>query len=239
MASPKPKLVAKPLRVALYARFSSDVQKDRSIDRQFADLEKAAERLGFKLDKRHYYSDRAQSGSSLFDRPGLTRELIGASEKNEFDVVLVEATDRLSRSRADLFWLADRFNFNNIKIFTPNGEVSDLQLTFDGHQNADFIAKLAYRVKSGHDEIARHGLIPGRAAYGYDCVDVRRAKTLASRLSIKFKPKLWSGFLRNMPAGNHHARLPPILCMTKSRRLPARCIGIFKALSAALEKSAA
>jgi site-specific DNA recombinase len=165
-----PRLVTAPLKAALYARFSSDIQKDLSIDRQFADLEKVVVRLNLKLDKRHYYSDRSQSGSSLFERPGLTRELLDAAKNNRFDVVLVEATDRLSRKRADLFWLADEFKFANVRIFTPAGEVSDLQLTFDGHQNEDFIAKLAYRVKSGHDAVARAGLIPGGAAYGYDCV---------------------------------------------------------------------
>jgi site-specific DNA recombinase len=157
-------------RTALYARYSTDIQKDLSIDRQFADLEKAAARLGLELDKRHYYSDRAQSGSSLFERPGLTRDLMGAAKRKQFDVVLVEATDRLSRRRADLFLLADEFKFASVKIFLPTGEVSDLQLTFDGHQNEDFIAKLARRVRSGHDAIARDGLIPHAAAYGYECV---------------------------------------------------------------------
>ncbi len=160
---------AKTLTAALYARYSTDIQKDLSIDRQFADLEKAAQRLGLKLDKRHYYFDRAQSGSSLFERPGLTRELLGAAKKKQFDVVLVELTDRLSRRRADLFWLADELKFDEIRIYTPAGEVSSLQLTFDGHSNEDFVAKLAYRVKSGHDVVARAGLIPGGAAYGYDC----------------------------------------------------------------------
>jgi site-specific DNA recombinase len=158
------------LRAALYARFSSDIQKDRSIDRQFADLEKAAQRLGLKLDKRHYFSDRAQSGASLIDRPGLTRELLGASERREFDVVLVEATDRLSRNQSDLHWLSDHFKFNDNRIFTPSGEVTALQMTFEGHQNADFLEKLSYRIKSGHDEVVREGLIPNGPAYGYDCV---------------------------------------------------------------------
>ena len=169
MAHPKLKL-ATQLRAALYARFSNDVQNERSIDRQFADLEKAAQRLGFKLDKRHYYCDRAQSGTSLFERPGLTRELLGAAAKNEFDVVLVEQTDRLSREQADTHWLAARFKFYNTKIFTPAGEVSALQLTFEGYQNADFITKLAGRVKSGHNEIARAGKIAGKKPYGYDGV---------------------------------------------------------------------
>jgi site-specific DNA recombinase len=161
---------AKTLTAALYARFSSDLQKDRSIDDQFRDLEKAAQRFDFKLDKRFYFSDRAQSATSLFDRPGLTRELLGASAKRQFDVVLVEATDRLSRSQADLFWLADRFRFDNVKIFTPAGEVSEMRLTFDSHSNADMVKKLAIRVKRGHDGIAREGKIAGALSYGYDAV---------------------------------------------------------------------
>jgi site-specific DNA recombinase len=160
----------KTLTAAIYARFSSDLQKDRSIDDQFRDLEKVAQRFGFRLDKQLYFSDRAQSGTSLFDRPGLTRQLLGASAKHEFDVVLVEATDRLSRSQADLFWLADRFKFDGVKIFTPAGEVSEMQLTFDSHSNADMVKKLAIRVKRGHDGIAREGKIAGALSYGYDAV---------------------------------------------------------------------
>jgi DNA invertase Pin-like site-specific DNA recombinase len=161
---------AKMLTAALYARFSSDLQKDRSIDDQFRDLERAAKRFGFMLDKKLYFSDRAQTATSLFDRPGLTRELLGASAKHAFDVVLVEATDRLSRSQADLFWLSDRFKFDNVKIFTPSGEVSEMQLTFDSHSNADMVKKLAIRVKRGHDGIAREGKVAGSLSYGYDAV---------------------------------------------------------------------
>ena len=192
MASPK---LVTATRAALYARFSSDVQKDRSIADQFSDLEKAARRFGFTLDKRHYYSDRAQSGSSLFDRPGLTRNLIGDSAKHEFDIVLVEATDRLSRSQSDLFWLSDRFKFDNVKLFTPNGEVTDMQLTFDGHSNADMIRKLAVRVKRGHDGIAREGLIPGRCAYGYDLVEHKPGVKVINRDQAKIVVRVFEEYV--------------------------------------------
>jgi site-specific DNA recombinase len=158
------------LRAALYARYSSDLQKDTSVEDQFALLEKVAKRLDLQLDKRHYFADRAQSGTTLFDRPGLTRDLLGAAQRKEFDCVLVEATDRLSRDQADLFWLAKNFNFHGIKIFNQSGEVSDLQLTFDGHANADYIKKLAMRVKRGHDSAAAKGRIVTAPAYGYDVV---------------------------------------------------------------------
>lgn len=168
----KLKLVAAEptLRTAIYARYSSDIQNDRSVERQNADLEKVASRHNLKLDKRLYFEDRAQSATSLFDRPGLTRHLLGAAEKGLLDVVLVEHSDRLSREPADLFWLARQFKFYNIRIFTPAGEVSDLQLTFESYQNAADIEKIRFRVRSGHNDKARNGLIMNSPPYGYENV---------------------------------------------------------------------
>lgn len=185
---------SKMIRAALYARFSSDLQKDTSIDRQFADLERAAKRLVLKLDKQHYYADRAQSATSLFDRPGLTRELLNAAKAKKFDIVLVEATDRLSRNRADLFWLVEQFKFYGVKIYTPSGEVTDLQLTFDGHKNAEFVSQLAGRVRSGHDEMARQGLIPGKAAYGYDCVDRSAGEKIINKEKAKIVVRIFTEY---------------------------------------------
>jgi site-specific DNA recombinase len=171
--TPKLKVVARDepiLRTAIYCRYSTDVQNDRSIERQIADLEKAAPRLNLKLDKRFYFEDRAQSATTLFDRPGLTRNLLDAAEKKLFDAVLVEHTDRLARKQADQFWLAEQFKRLDIKIFTPSGEVDPLRLTFESYQNEQFSIMLSKRVKSGHDDAVRDGRIPHGLGYGYDDV---------------------------------------------------------------------
>lgn len=158
------------LKGALYCRFSSDVQNDRSIERQTADLEKAASRLSIKLDKRLYFEDRATSATTLFDRPGLTRGLLGAAERKLFDVVLVEHTDRLARKQADQFWLAEQFKALGVRIFTPSGEVDPLRLTFESYQNEQFSIMLSNRVRSGHNDAAREKRIPHGLGYGYDNV---------------------------------------------------------------------
>lgn len=181
------------LKAAIYCRYSDDVQNDRSIERQVADLEKAAVRLNVQLDKRLYFEDRGQTATTLFDRPGLTRRLLGAAEQGLFDVVLVEHTDRLARNRADTFWLAEQLKFlrgpqnEPIKIFTPAGEVSDIQLTFESYQNAADSAKTSFRVRSGHDDAAREGGIPGPAPYGYSDVfgkPGRKAKNEAEAIIV-------------------------------------------------------
>lgn len=156
------------LRTAVYARYSDDVQNDRSIERQFADLEKAAPRLNLKLDKRLYFEDRGQSATTLFDRPGLTRRLLSAVEQGLVDVVFVEHTDRLARKGRDSYWLFDQFKFYNVKVYTPKGEVSDIQLAFESYQNQADSEKTSFRVHSGHNDRAREGFIPGPAAYGYE-----------------------------------------------------------------------
>lgn len=158
------------LRGAIYARYSSDVQNDRSIERQNADLEKAAPRLNIGLNKQLYFEDRGQSATTLFDRPGLTRGLLGAVEQGLVDVVLVEHTDRLARKGADSYWLFEQFKFYNVKVYTLKGEVTDIQLAFESYQNQADSEKTSFRVHSGHNDAAREGHITGPCAYGY--VDV-------------------------------------------------------------------
>ena len=59
-------------------------------------------------------------------------------------------TDRLSRNAADLPWIYQHLQFNGVKIYTPsNGEVSDMQIAFDGVSNPGFVKKLAERVRRG------------------------------------------------------------------------------------------
>jgi site-specific DNA recombinase len=170
MTAPKLKVVtrdAPTIRAALYCRYSDEDQTP-SIERQTADLEKVAPRLDLILNKRLYFSDAAQSATTLFDRPGLTRDLLDAAEKKLFDVVLVEHTDRLARKQADMFWLAEQFKRLGIKIFTPSGEVDPLRLTFESYQNEQFSIMLSRRVKSGQDNAIRDNRIPHGLGYGYD-----------------------------------------------------------------------
>jgi hypothetical protein len=55
-------------------------------------------------------------------------------------------------------------------ITTIAGEVTEMQIAFDGISNPDYVKKLAKRVKRGHDGVAREGRSPGALAHGYDAV---------------------------------------------------------------------
>jgi site-specific DNA recombinase len=62
-----------PIRVALYARYSTDLQRDASIADQLRLCRSHAERQGWAVVDS--YSDRAISGASML-RPGLQELLI-------------------------------------------------------------------------------------------------------------------------------------------------------------------
>src|SRR5258708_2650984 len=112
-------------RAVIYARFSSDLQKDASIDDQVALCETIAKRHGFKVVK--IYSDRAKSGASMFERDGLLALMSDAKNRN-FDAVISESLSRLSRDAEDTPAIYKRLRFNNIQIFDLNGEVTDIHI---------------------------------------------------------------------------------------------------------------
>jgi len=61
------------------------------------------------------YEDRARSGGSVMGRAGLLRLLDQAREQS-FDVVVVEALDRLSRDMEDLAGIHKRLSFLGIAL---------------------------------------------------------------------------------------------------------------------------
>src|SRR5262245_22158931 len=103
------------MRVAIYARYSSELQDARSIDDQIALARLRAGREGWKVVA--VFADRAISGASIANRPAL-RELMQAAEARQFDVVLTESLDRLSRDIADSAALHRQLAFWDIKIIT-------------------------------------------------------------------------------------------------------------------------
>jgi len=83
-----------PLRAAIYARVSSDEQREgQTIDSQIAELEHFLEAEGWL--RAGLYKDDGWSGA-LLNRPELDRLRDDAS-KNAFDVVVINDVDRLAR----------------------------------------------------------------------------------------------------------------------------------------------
>jgi hypothetical protein len=116
--------------VALYGRFSTEHQNAKSAADQLADCRAYAGRQGYTVVGE--YEDAAKSSASLHNRPGL-RELRAAVKGGQISAVIVEATNRLSRSQADIGQLFREFEFYGTELETPTGgKVDKVRAGLDG-----------------------------------------------------------------------------------------------------------
>lgn len=78
------------MRAVIYARYSSDNQREASIDDQLEICRRYIHRQGWKLV--HSYQDRALSGAS--DQRPVYQQLLADVEAGQFDFVVSESLDR-------------------------------------------------------------------------------------------------------------------------------------------------
>jgi site-specific DNA recombinase len=152
-------------RAAIYARFSTELQRDQSIEDQVALCRAAAHRDGFSIVAA--YEDRARSGASMFGRPGLA-QLLRAAEGREFDVLFVEALDRLSRDMADLAGIHRQLTFLSIEIRAVHDGVADtVTVGLRGLVGQLFREDGVKKIRRGMAGVIREGRYAGGRSYGY------------------------------------------------------------------------
>jgi site-specific DNA recombinase len=153
------------MRVAIYARYSTDLQSASSIEDQVRLCRERVEKEnGVIVD---IFSDYAISGSSLRNRPGMQALLEGA-KSGKFDCVIAEALDRLSRDQEDIAAIYKRLQHSDIRFLTlAEGEISELHVGLKGTMNALFLKDLALKIRRGQRGRVEAGRIPGGSSYGY------------------------------------------------------------------------
>ena len=80
------------MKVAIYARYSTNLQDKTSIDGQIVNCDAIAEAEGWQVV--NHYSDEAISGTDD-NRPGYL-DLLADSEAEKFDGIIVDETSRLT-----------------------------------------------------------------------------------------------------------------------------------------------
>ncbi|ASV84823.1 recombinase zinc beta ribbon domain protein [Ochrobactrum quorumnocens] len=155
------------MKVAVYARYSSDNQRDASIADQLRICRLHAEKQGWHIVQE--YTDHAVSGASLL-RPGI-QALISDANRGRFDIILAEAMDRLSRYQEDIAGIFKRMTYSDVKIVTlSEGEITHLHVGLKGTMNALFLKDLADKTRRGQRGRVEAGKSGGGNCYGYDVV---------------------------------------------------------------------
>jgi DNA invertase Pin-like site-specific DNA recombinase len=154
-------------KVALYARYSSDNQRDASIADQLRVCRAYAERQGWTICEE--YTDHAVSGATLL-RAGF-QALMRDALNRRFDVVLAESLDRFSRDQEDTAGLFKRLTFAGVNIVTiAEGDITHLHIGFKGTMNALFLKDLAVKTHRGLRGRIEDGKSAGGPCYGYRVV---------------------------------------------------------------------
>jgi site-specific DNA recombinase len=155
------------VKVAIYARYSSDNQRDTSIADQMRVCRAFAERQGWSIAQE--YSDHAVSGATLL-RSGF-QALMRDALNRRFDVVLAESLDRFSRDQEDTAGLFKRLTFAGVNIVTlAEGDITHLHIGFEGTMNALFLKDLADKTPRGLRGRVEGGKSAGGLCYGYRVV---------------------------------------------------------------------
>lgn len=155
------------MRAALYARFSTDLQREQSIEDQFRVAERIAVRHGFTVTARH--ADKAISGGTA-QRPGYQRMLAGARAR-EFEVIVAEDTSRLWRNLAEqsprLAELADLGIAVVTQDLDTRHESAEIMGAVGGAMAAAYRKEIGRRVRRGLEGLARNGKHAGGRSFGY------------------------------------------------------------------------
>jgi DNA invertase Pin-like site-specific DNA recombinase len=155
------------MKVAIYARYSSENQRDASIADQFRVCREFAERQGWHIAAE--YSDHAVSGATIM-RPGFQAMMREALQK-KVDIVMAEALDRFSRDQEDTAGLFKRLTFAGVNIVTlAEGDITHLHIGLKGTMNALFLKELAEKTRRGLRGRIELGKAGGGVSFGYRIV---------------------------------------------------------------------
>ena len=163
--------------VGIYARYSTDMQREASIE----DQARVCERLIKDRDWQTYrvYSDQGISGSTHL-RPGY-QNLLEDARNGRFEIVVAESLDRISRDQEHIAGFHKIMQFLGIRVFTVSeGLISELHIGLKGTMSALFLKDLADKTRRGLEGRVRQGRSGGGKSYGYRVVkgDERGAREI-------------------------------------------------------------
>lgn len=160
-----------------YARFSSDNQREESIEAQFYEIKKYAKEEGILIQK--YFADEGISGRTT-NRPQFLEMLEEVYKGKKIDYIIVHKVDRFSRDKYQSAIIKERLSRRGVKVLyaaqklsdTPEGDL--MESILEGF--AQYYSKnLSAETRKGQYTNARKGLFNGgRPPLGYYIDDDQR-----------------------------------------------------------------
>ena len=166
------------MKAVIYARFSSDRQREESIEGQLRECREYAKKNGITIV--HEYIDRALSASKDTEKRLDFLRMIRDSGKGQFEAVLVWKLDRFARDRYDSAHYKHILKKNGVRVISATEPISDgpegiiLESMLEGMAEY-YSAELSVKIHRGQKENAlkcrnNGGVIPLGYKLGIDKV---------------------------------------------------------------------
>lgn len=192
------------MTIAAYARYSSDQQRDASIDDQLRNIHAWCQRSGMAMPTA--YTDAAISGSRQ-DRPGY-QSMLQAAERGEITVILVDDLTRLSRDQIELTRTVRLLRHWGVRLVgVTDGVDTDrkghkLEVGLRGLMGELYLDDLAEKTHRGLMGQALQGFSAGGLAYGYRAVHTEQG----NGREIDQDQAQWVQHIYRMYAAGHSPR---------------------------------
>ena len=158
------------MKCVIYARYSSDGQREESIEGQLRECSEFAKRKGYTII--NTYTDRALSGKRADNRPQF-QQMITDSKQGGFDFIIVWKIDRFSRDKYESVIYKATLKKNNVTVISatepidasPEGKL--MESIFEGFSEY-YLADLVMKTNRGMTENTLKGKYNGGAVtFGY------------------------------------------------------------------------
>jgi site-specific DNA recombinase len=160
------------MNVAFYGRYSSDNQKETSIEDQRRVVARWAERHAHVIVAE--FADAAVSGANAKVRSGLQRALRAAlSPDRRFDAIAIDQLSRLSRDVGDTDAMVKQLRFSGVRVIAvadgidTADESTKISVTVKSLVNELYLDDLRKTTKRGLDGQFLKGFSTGGRTYGY------------------------------------------------------------------------
>ena len=162
------------MRCAIYARYSSDLQRESSAEDQIRKCQALADPKGWTVLQEYVRRDEEITGAALAGRPAL-RSLMADAKRRPlpFDRILIDDTSRLARNLADALNMVETLRFHNVGVTFVSQGIDTLDktarqlVTINGMADEHFLVGLADKVHRGQEGRVLKGLNPGGKLFGY------------------------------------------------------------------------
>lgn len=158
------------MKIAIYARYSTDNQKDTSIEDQVRVCRDRLRQMEITTTSERVYEDRATTGATMHLRSGI-KQLMHDVANGMFDIVIAESLSRYARDQEDMAYIFKRLTFNQVRMMTATrAEITEMDIGFESTISARYLKDCADQVRRGQRGQVQRGMNPGGLSYGYQVV---------------------------------------------------------------------